>query len=409
MQILRGCQSIAWVNLADTMLGVVKNLPCLQVPEVDEVFWKTICEATLSPTTPIAVPYSSLVHNVVRHTVFLRNYSATAEMNGGVPGDALNEEVCGQMAHMKTASFQGQACGQTQKNGDTTCLPVNKKGKITKLEGHISSGEGLTGRLHERNIRNDESLDIEGQRNGHKTSSEGGSSCSATTRMPRMQQKDGDGDHAAALRVLQELRDIPVSVQLLKDANGVCQIVNQVSKLLPSAKGDKGAGGGSVGEGQAMEEVVQAARRLRRKWKAVVREESRTDSKGVRGEKAFMGSVELGARAVSVQTWMDVYIFAREYEMYRQQCIGKRALALAHEHDSKKRRMQNIEEKLGDAAAIEKEIWKGKPAVGNTERIRKLIKYRPTMSVAVAQKAFGGLKFVPPKKKKHFKVLKETS
>ena len=104
-------------------------------------------------------------------------------------------------------------------------------------------------------------------------------------------------------------------------------------------------------------------------------------------------------------TWRDVYVFSLEYEGNRRGWIGKRALALAEDHESKKRRTRGIEEKLGDAAMIEAEARKGKPPVGSTDRIRKLINYKP-MVVKNKKRPFGGIAFVAPQKKKNLKVVK---
>jgi hypothetical protein len=157
------------------------------------------------------------------------------------------------------------------------------------------------------------------------------------------------------------------------------------------------------------EEVIKAASKLRRTWKSLVKQQVKHEEKVEKyddyngEEEESMSPFNIGLRALTVQSWKDVFVFSIEHGEYRRGKIGKRALLLAEAHEAKKRRTVVVQEKLGDAADIEAEMRKGKPPPGNTKMVAKLVGYRPP--VKAKTKPFGGLQFASPKKKKHLMTI----
>ncbi len=286
VRLLHQCKSHEWVNAADPMLQIMRNLPSVDTPEVDELYWKAVCELTLSLNIPITFPYPALVAHVRKLKAALETWMATAAA---------------------------------------------------------------------------------------------------------ADKRDAAATPAAAHRLLRALGGLPMSVQLLEDAAGLGETLSQLSKSEPS----KGV----------PEDVREAAGKLRRTWKGLVKQqrlheenlEKYDDYTGA--EEDPMAPLNIGLRALMVRSWQDVYVFSLEYGEYRRGKIGKRALVLAEAHEAKKRRTVVVQERLGDAADIEAELRKGKPPPGNTKMVARLVGYRPP--VKPKGKSFGGLQFVSPKKKKH--------
>lgn len=434
LRILRGCHSHAWVQAADTMLRVVRIMPCLDAPEVDDLYWKTVCELTLSPTMPITMPYPILVNWVVELTKALEDWMAAAATRAAaiVAAGARQEESqrngnaeAGGSARVERKEKQekeGKCVAKEERKGEKDM----QQGKSSKKDKSRSSSpteeEGNRKTKREKKEKKEsQTTSISSSSEKEKKRKRGGiprsadSSSSSRAKTPnKQQQQQEDQASAAVLRLLRELSRLPMSVQLLKDAKGVGDAVRQLGKMRANEGGKEG-GGGSDGDVMVSEEVARAAIKLRRQWKALVQQEEE-EKVGKKEEENGKGKQEeeeksedpmgpVGARALAALTWRDVYIFSLEYEEHRRGWIGKRALALAEDHESKKRRTRGIEENLGDAAMIEAEARKGKPPVGNTDRIRKLIKYKP-MVVENKKRPFGGIAFVAPQKKKNLKVVK---
>ena len=442
LRILRGCHSHAWVQAADTMLRVVRIMPCLDAPEVDDLYWKTVCELTLSPTTPITMPYPILVGRVVELKLALEQWmAAAANRAAAIVAAGANQEEGQQNGKAEAeGSATSEKKGKKEKEGDKEEMKGEKdvqQGKSSKKNKRASSSpneeEGQKKKKKEKRENKDSSttsscsisekekkrkIDESPRAVSSSSCSSGRSSSSSTAKAPtKQQQQQEDQASAAVLRLLRELSRLPMSVQLLKDAEGVGDAVRQLSKMR-TKEGGKEGGRGLNGHVVVSEEVARTAIKLRRQWKALVQQEQdekvgkKEEEKGkINGEEEEksddpMSPARVGARALAALTWRDVYGFSLEYEEHRRGWIGKRALALAEDHESKKRRTRGIEEKLGDAATIEAEARKGKPPVGNTDRIRKLIKYKPTMSMESQKRPFGGIGFVAPQKKKNLKVVK---
>ncbi|GAB5032423.1 transcription factor iis [Nannochloropsis oceanica] len=432
LRILRNCHSHAWVQAADTMLRVVQIMPCLDVPEVDELYWRTVCELTLSPTTPITMPYKILLSRVMELKKALEEWIAASitrkvalvaaeEKHKGQRNDELRtgesvttgrkgrggkgsycvtkEEIKGEKDTLQAKSSKKDKSSYRRTNEEDNERKEKRENKDSSTTGVNSSSKMETKSMRDGPPRNSES----NMWNSSRGRSGSTSSRSSTAKIPTKQQhQNEDQANAAVLHLLRDLRHIPMSRQLLTDAWGVGDAVRML-------------GGRAGGDVVVSEEVIQAAIKLRRQWKALIHQEEREarekeeekgdDKEGERSDDP-MSPARVGARALEAHSWRHVYIFSLEYEKHRREWIGKRALALAEDHESKKRRTRGVEEMLGDAVTIEAEARKGKPPPGNTEKIRKLIKYKPTMQVKNGKRPLGGLTFVPPQKKKRLKVVK---
>jgi len=413
-------------------------MPCLDAPEVDDLYWKTVCELTLSPTTPITMPYPILINRVVELTKALEDWMAAAatraaaivaagakqegsQRNGKAEagGSAMVERKEKQEKEGKCVAKEErkgekdmQQSKSSKKDKSRSSSPTEEEGNKKKKKGKKEKEGSQT-----TSISSSSEKEKKRKRGGIPRSADSSSSSSSRAKTPnKQQQQQEDQASAAVLRLLRELSRLPMPVQLLKDAEGVGDAVRQLGKMR-AKEGGKEGGGGSDGDVMVSEEVARVAIKLRRQWKALVQQEEEEkvgkkeeeNGKGKQEEEEKsedpMGPARVGARALAALTWRDVYVFSLEYEEHRRGWIGKRALALAEDHESKKRRTRGIEENLGDAAMIEAEARKGKAPVGNTDRIRKLIKYKPVV-VENKKRPFGGIAFVAPQKKKNLKVVK---
>ena len=436
LRILRGCHSHAWVQAADTMLRVVQIMPCLDAPEVDELYWRTVCKLTLSPTTPITMPYGILLSRVMELKKALEEWIAAAvtraaalvaasekqegqwndrpDLGGSITTERKEtkkkERYCVAKEEIKGEKdkHQAKSSKKDKSSYNRHTYEEDKKKKKEKRENKDSRTTGIdyVSKTEAKSIRDGPSRSTDSstwssrrRRSGSSGSSSSSSSTAKTPTKQRHQQEDQA--NAAVLHLLRELSRIPMSVQLLKDALGLGDAVRML-------------GGKVGGDVVVSEEVAQAAIKLRRQWKALVqqeekeaREKEEEKGEGEEGERSddLMSPARVGARALAALSWRHVYIFSLEYEKHRRGWIGKRALALAEDHESKKRRTRGIEEMMGDSVAIEAEMRKGKPPAGNTDKIRKLIKYKPAMQVKYEKRPFGGITFVAPQKKKSLKVV----
>ncbi len=202
-----------------------------------------------------------------------------------------------------------------------------------------------------------------------------------------------------------------------------------------------------------------AAQALRKKWKALVQQEQgqgqaqeqgQGKEEGEGQEEMEMRPLAIGRRAAAATTWREVYEvrfglvwlgvvwravtqekkrkahapcnerptdpfpshhrtngqFSLLYDLHRRAVVGKRALALARGEEAQRKRTREVAAWTGEDEERERRRAEKRPAAGNTERIRKMLKVRAP--VKAQERAFGGLVMLPSavgRERKRLKVV----
>lgn len=91
--------------------------------------------------------------------------------------------------------------------------------------------------------------------------------------------------------------------------------------------------------------------------------------------------------------------FSLAYEAHSRAVVGKRALALVQGAEAGRPRTKEVAAWTGEDEERERRRAGKRPPPGNTERVKKLVKYSPRV-MGPKEKPFGGLVMVKGTKKK---------